>query len=452
MFRKVVRRLTLGALLVVSAAALTAATGGSAGLNFVTPTDTYSHDGSPTPNDCPGLVPLINERHYCLVLTTYNNLKKSGGVEVDLTLQNYDQSSLSNPVTKLEWLNTDVNLALVSSSGPANCSAPSTGGPVECSFPNLPGLGSSAVASAHKPCPPLPPGVPPPAPICSTEKLFFSVNATAASVSFKATANVKESQPNGANVDSQIAEATMLFDNDSSSTGANDADATVVLPQASTHLDATKSSVKFIGGTNPFLAQFQQSQLNPTAPGVCFPGIGCTGLQLTTDLAGAASGTFSNNNPIVWQATVNATNTNVVAVHYYDPVSITGSPTTKSFTTDGTRFAACDGVNFSSSPGGDVQAGTDYFVIKATTSGGKTTFQVAATATGKPLSFTGSGPFSGSCIRVIGDPKDQKTEITGPCTDGPPATPAQLPALCAVKQGSGVLVYVLDNANGGIHY
>ena len=449
MLRKSVRRLTLGALLVVSAAALTAATGGSAGLNFVTSTDTFSHDGSPAQNECPG--PGINERHYCLVLTTYNNLKKTdGGVEVDLTLQNYDQSSLTNPTTRLEWVtsdNSDPHLDKVSSSGPATCSAPSTGGPVNCSWQNLPGLGSGAAPGPHTACPT--PPVPPSGPICSTVKLFFSVDATGPDVVFTATADVKESQPNGANVDSQSAASTMVFDDDSSTTGGNDADATVVLPQASTHLDATKSSVKFIGGTNPFLAQFQQSQLNPTSPGVCFPGIGCTGLQLTTDLAGAAGGTFSNNNPIVWQATVNATNTNVVAVHYYDPVSITGSPTAKTFTTTGTRFAGCDGVNFSSSPGGDVQAGKDYFVIKATTSGGNTTFQVAATATGKALSFTASGPFLGSCIRVIGD---QKTEKTGPCTDGPPATPAQLPALCAVKQSSGVLVYVLDNANGGIHY
>ena len=172
---------------------------------------------------------------------------------------------------------------------------------------------------------------------------------------------------------------------------------------------------------------------------------------MTTDLAGAPSGTFTNDQPIVWTATVNATNTNVVAAHYYDPVSIAGSPIPKTFTTAGTGFASCNGVNFGSAPGGDVVANKDYFVINATTSGGNTTFQVAATATGKALSFTGSGPFLGSCIKVIGD---QKTEKTGPCTaTAPPTTPAQLPALCAVKTASStVLVYLLDTANGKIGF
>ena len=89
-------------------------------------------------------------------------------------------------------------------------------------------------------------------------------------------------------------------------------------------------------------------------------------------------------------------------------------------------------------------------MINATTSGGNTSFQVAATATGKALSFTGS-PVSGSCIRLIGD---QKTEKFSPCTSGPPfPTLAQLPALCAVKtSNSTVLVYLLDDANGKISY
>jgi hypothetical protein len=454
MFRKALIRLGVSLVLVASVTVLATASGGSAGLTFVVSHQSYSHDGSSPPNPCPG--PGVNERHYCLVVTNYDNLKQSGGVEVDVTLQNYDQSSLTNPVTHLRWTDPDLdhhaNLSFVSSSGPATCSSavptPPAVGQVDCTFPNLPGLGSAAGSGPQTPCPvpPVPSG-----PICSTVKLFFTAAATAPSVDFSATADVKESNPqNGANLDQQaVDQAVMAFD---TNTGAGaDADATVALPQTAALLQATKSSVKFIGGSNPFLAQFQQSQLQPTSPGVCFPGIGCTGLQLTTDLAGAPTGTFSNTQPIVWTATVNATNTNVVAVHYYDPVTITGSPTTKTFTTSGTRFASCDGVNFGSSPGGDVVANKDYFVINAATSGGNTTFQVASTATGKPLKFDVSGPFSGSCIREIGD---QKTEKTAPCTaTQPPATPAQLPALCAVKtSNSTVLVYLLDDANGRISY
>jgi hypothetical protein len=445
MFRKVVRRLTLGALLAVSVAALTAATGSSAGLNFVTPTLTYSHDGSPDQNECPG--PGVNERHYCLVLTTYTNLKKSGGIEVDLTLQNYDQSTLSNPVTRLAWDNDGANLALVSTNGPASCSAPSTGGPVVCSFPNLPGLGSGAVVGTHKPCPPLPPGVPPPAPICSTVKLFFSVNATEPDVSFTATADVKESQPNGANVDQQRAAADMVFGTDDSQ------DATIALPGGSSELDAParKSSVTFKGGSAPFLAQLQAIQEDPTTPGVCFPGINCTGLTLTTDLHLAPTGTFSATKPILWTAVVAANNTNVVAVHTYDPVSLTSSAPNTLNPPQGTSFANCDGVTFEAgkNPIGLQAAPQVYFVVKAT----NTSFQVASSATGKPLSFTGSGPFSGSCIRIIGDQKTERFTGCPPVPPTPPApAPAVVPAICAAKiDNSTVQVYLYDSANGGVH-
>ena len=74
MFRKVGRRFTLGALLVVSVAALAAATGGSAGLNLVAPYDGLSHDANGVVcNSAQAFT--INERHYCLVVTTYSNLR-----------------------------------------------------------------------------------------------------------------------------------------------------------------------------------------------------------------------------------------------------------------------------------------------------------------------------------------------------------------------------------------
>jgi len=462
MFRKVVRRFTLGALLVVSVAALTAATGGSAELNLVSPTPTYSHDGSPQQNKCPGAG--INERHYCLVLTTYNNLKKSGGVEVDLTLQNYDQSTLSNPVTTLNWDSGDnslAGLAKVSTDGPASCSAPPTGGPVVCKFPNLPGLGSSAVIPAQpQPCP-----VPPASgPICSTVKLFFSVNATEPKVSFTATADVKESQPNGANVDQQQVAADMVF-------GTSDSqDATIALPSSGSKLEATvpqASSVKFNGGSRPFLAQFQADQSNPANPGVCFPGINCTGLQLTTDLSAAPSGTFSSalGHQILWTADIVSTNTNILAVHTYDPVTITPAQAPNTLATAGTRFANCDGVTFSpldKTPSG-LSPDTTYFVINKTpnTTTNTTTFQVASSPTGKALPVSGSGTFSGSCIRVIGD--KPASETTKACTASNPAKPTDAPAepktppvLCVAKvpntTPATVRVYLWDDSNGHVGY
>src|SRR5215510_3557366 len=98
MSKQVVNRLTLGVLLIATVTLLAAAGGSSAG-GFAFSTQTVkSHDAAtPTPNQCPGLNPPIAERHYCLDVTTYNNLAKSGGAEVDLTFENWDQSTLNKP-------------------------------------------------------------------------------------------------------------------------------------------------------------------------------------------------------------------------------------------------------------------------------------------------------------------------------------------------------------------
>jgi hypothetical protein len=444
MFRKSVRRLTLGALLVVSAAALTAATGGSAGLNFVSTYSGLSHDDAGVVcNSAQAFT--INERHYCLVVTTYNNLKKSGGIEVDLKMQNWDQSSLSNPKATLTWLPAAANLTFVSSD-PSICSPAQAGG-VTCSFPNIPGVGSASGPGAT--------------PNESSVKLFFSSASTVGEVDFKGVATAKESGNDtggAANVETQTVDQSvdpkagvMTYGSDSSN------DATVALPGGGAELDATvpsASSVKFKGGSSPFLAQFQASQLDPTAPGVCFPGISCTGLTLTTDLSAAPSGTFSATKPILWTADVVANNTSVLAVHTYDSVPITPSPP-NTLKTAGTTFAQCDGVvfdSFNSNPQSNLSLGQIYFVRNATTAAGSTSFQVSATAKGSIITVTGTSAISGSCVRIIGDQKAEK--VTG-CTLNPPPPPSSpaVPGICAAKiDNSTVRVYLWDSANGGIHY
>jgi hypothetical protein len=247
----------------------------------------------------------------------------------------------------------------------------------------------------------------------------------------------------------------MTFD-DNSGAGANE-DATVLLPKAPfnkarLHSTLGNGFVDVSSGSSPaFIAQFAAS--NGVA---CVLDVSCAGLDLNTDLSGAAGGTFSANNQILWTADIASTNTNIVAVHTYDPVSITSSaPNT--LTAAGTRFASCDGVTFS--PGGTptgLTAGQAYFVINKTTNGTtSTSFQVASSATGKPLSFTGSGPFSGSCIRIIGD--KPASETTKPCTDtNPPAAPKTPPALCVAKVPNTspaiVRAYLWDDANGHVGY
>jgi hypothetical protein len=436
MFQKAVRRFTLGALLVVSVAALAVATGGSASVGFVTTQTFASHDGATPPNNCPGFG--VNERHYCLVVTTYSNLKQGGAVEVDLTLQNYDSSTLTNPSATLTWDNSLAKLSFLAAN-PANCS--SQVGSATCTFPNIPGVGSTAGGSAFN---------------ASSVKLYFGSAAdSAATIHFAASATAKENgndNTGAANVETQtVSDATMTFDSNTGA-GANE-DATVVLPQApfnKPHLHTTLGNafLDFTSGSPAFIAQFAA-----TTGAQCVLGVSCTGLDLNTDLSGAAGGTFSSTNQILWTADVASTNTNIVAVHTYDPVTITPSPP-NTLTTTGTRFANCDGVVFTSF-GSNLQAnlatGQAYFVRNATTSGGNTSFQVSATAKGSLINVTGTGSFTGSCIRIIGD---KPSEVTKACTTTtPPAMPATPPVLCAAKlDNSTVRAYLWDDANGHVGY
>jgi hypothetical protein len=430
MFRKVVRRFNLGALLVAAlgVVAHSGAGGSFAGLPSLPDPVSYSSTDA-AGNPCPGFG--FSERHYCLVVTTQSGLARSGGVEVDLTVQNYDTGTLNKPAADLTWDPSSANLTFVSSS-PSSCSYPSSDGGVACSFPDIPGLGSASGT-----------GNPPPH-NDATVKLFFTVNEPADlhSVTFTGTGTAKErSNDNGgaANVEQQkVTGAVMSFGTDPN------ASATMALPAKSSLLNAglDASSVGFAvpKGTSPFIAKFAADP-STTA---CFGGITCSGLLLTTDLSAAPNGTFSVGNQILWTAVINSTSTNVDAIHYYDPVTVTASPTTKTFTST-TSFASCDGVNFATAPTG-LQANQDYFVVKATA----TSFQVSTSANGKPLSFTDSGQFKASCIRVIGDNPGEK--LKGCTIDKAPAAPAAPPGICAAKvDNSTVKVYLWDSANGGVH-
>jgi hypothetical protein len=424
MFRKVVRRFNLGALLVIAlgVVALSGAGGSFAGLPSLPPPVSYSStDGV---NPCPGFG--FSERHYCLVVTTQSGLARSGGVEVDLTMQNYDTGTLNKPAADLTWSPSSANLTFVSSS-PSSCSYPSSDGGVACSFPDIPGVGSASGT-----------GNPPPHHDAMV-KLFFAVNAPAdlPAVTFNATATAKErSNDNGgaANVEQQIVNnALMSFGTDSNAL------ATVALPERNTSLNASldASSVGFAvpKGASPFIARFAADP-STTA---CFGGITCSGLLLTTDLSGAPIGTFSSGNPILWRAVINSTSSNVDAIHYYDAVKVTAAQA-NTFTST-TSFAKCDGVNFATGAPSPLTNG-DYFVVNATA----TSFQVSATAKGQPLSFTFGGDFFASCIRVIGDDRSEKATS---CTKAP----SQMPALYAFKLTSNTVQTCLwDSANGGIHY
>src|SRR6266566_1343413 len=426
MFRKVVRRFNLGALLVVAlgVVALSGAGGSFAGLPSLPPPQPYpSTDGV---NPCPGFG--FSERHYCLVVTTQSGLARSGGVEVDLTMQNYDTGTLNKPAADLTWSPSSANLTLVSPTA-SSCSYPSSDGGVACSFPDISGVGSASGTGDNPPH------------HDATVKVFFTVNAPTDppldSVTFTAKGTAKErsnDNSGAANVEQQTAIAPMSFGPDSNSL------ATVALPERNSSLNASRdaSSVSFAvpKGTSPFIAKFAADPSTTS----CFGGITCSGLLLTTDLSGAPLDTFSSGNPILWQAAINSTSSNVDAIHYYDAVKVTASTTQANTFTSTTSFAKCDGVNFATGAPSPLTNG-DYFVVNATA----TSFQISATAKGKPLSFTSGGDFMASCIRVIGDDKSEKAMS---CTK----PPSQMPALYAFKLTSNtVQVCLWDTSNGGVH-
>ena len=426
------RRLKFGLVVIAVLAALVVIGGGSAGLPDVHGTPYPSSDA--LGNNCPGFG--ISERHYCLVVTTYSNLAKVGGIEVDLTMQNYDQSSLTNPSATIDLLAglPAGNTFSFVTSDTGRCTGTTTG--ASCTFPNIAGEGSAAGT-----------GIPPGPHNDATVRLFFRVNAPDVSVlHFTATGTAKENgNDNGgaANVEGQtVADAPMTFGNDPTQTAtfAFGGDKPTLTAQQPSNEPSFNSSVQFAvpAGSAPFQARFSTDQ-GPTA---CFGGITCSGLTLTTDLNGQ---TFPNAPYILWQAVINASSANVDAIHYYNPVQVTASPSTKTFATT-TSFASCDGVRFDSPPAGlQSSPNNDYFVVKGTATA--TSFQVAATATGKALSFTGSGTFSAACIRVIGDQKSEQTKSCDPLNP-----PSQVPALYAAKQSNTtVKICLWDTANGFVN-
>jgi hypothetical protein len=403
----------LGIVAVIMLALLGGASGSSAQLPSIVPDESKSSPCPPT-----------SGRLYCVVLTTYDGFSRNGGVEVGVQLENWSTSALTNPSVALasSGIGTGAaNLEFVSSS-PSLCSGTADG--ASCSFPNLTGVAKGATSPAKS----------------AFVRLYFSIaaDATLTGVRFAATGTAKESgndSDGAANEETRPVPGDMTFGTDLASS------ATIALGGGDVSLsgshNALQSSVNFAvpPGSNPFLARFAAD----SGPTECFGGITCTGLELLTDLSGAPAGAFSSGNQLLWTSTVNAVNTNLFAIHYYDPVSVTATP--PSTLTSSAGLSSCDGVTFATAPAG-LSANVDYYVVKASGS----SFGVATRASGKPLSFTGSGAFSASCIRIIGD---QKSEQATSCTVPPSTTPA----LFATKiSTSAVRVCLWDRGNGRIHY
>lgn len=406
-------RIKLGIVAVIALALLGGASQSSAQLPSIVPSLSQSSPCPPT-----------SGRLYCVDLTTYNGFSRNGGIEVDVQLENWSTSALTNPAVALSSsaIGTGAaNLEFVSSSA-SFCTRTADG--ASCSFPNVPGIAKGATSPVKS----------------AFVRLYFSIAAdpTVTGVHFIATGTAKEStndSPGAANEEVRPVTGDMSFGTDSASS------ATIALGGNQVSLsglhNALPSSVGFSvpAGSNPFLARFAADP----GPTECFGGITCTGLELSTDVSGAPAGTFSAGNQILWTSIVEAPNANLVAIHYYDPVTVTATP--PNTLTSSAGLSSCDGVTFATAPAG-LSANVDYYVVKMS----GTSFGVATRASGKPLSFSGSGTFSASCIRIIGD---QKSEQATSCTTPPSTTPALYAARIS---SSAVRVCLWDRGNGRIHY
>jgi hypothetical protein len=407
------KAIKLGIVASITLALLGGAAGSSAQLPPIVPTVSQS-------DPCPP----ASGRLYCVDLTTYDGFSRNGGVEVDVQLENWSSSALTNPAVALaaSGIGTGAaNLEFVSSS-PSLCSSTADG--ASCSFPNLSGIAKGATSPTKS----------------AFVRLYFAIaaDATLTGVRFSATGTAKESgndSSGAANEETRPVTGDMTFGTDPASS------ATIALGGNDVSLSGSHntlpSSVDFAvpPGSDPFLARFAAD----SGPTECFGGISCTGLELTTDLSGAPAGAFSAGNQLLWTSIVNAVNANIVAIHYYDPVAVTATP--PSTLSSGGGLSSCDGVTFTTAPAG-LSANVDYHVVRASGA----SFGVATRAGGRPLSFSGSGAFAASCIRIIGD---QKSEQAASCTTPPPTTPA----LHTRKIGtSTVLACLWDRGNGRIHY
>ena len=194
--------------------------------------------------------PPTSGRQFCVDLTTYNGLARNGGVEVDLRLENWGGSTLTNPNIVLSWaadpgVAGPLGLQLVSP--PSSCSQSGTS--VSCSFANISGVGANGTPPVRSP----------------SVRLFFTVAADASvtGVNFTATGTAKESCNDGcpsgpAQQEQEIATGLMPFGTDTN------ASASVVVNSNPLTLNAglDTSSVKFAvpAGTSPFIARFAASQ------------------------------------------------------------------------------------------------------------------------------------------------------------------------------------------------
>jgi hypothetical protein len=208
------------------------------------------------------------------------------------------------------------------------------------------------------------------------------------------------------------------------------------------NLQTTLSSLRFTApGTQSFVARIRDVADDAAH---CFASYAC-GLQVTnTEVADL----FDPDSPLQWTRRIvnppkGVSASNIVAIHFFDPVGATVDPVTDTVTA-AKSFLGIDGVRFSAVAGGELPAplvaGVDYFVLDARDG----TFRVGTAKKGKPidLSTSGSG-VTVERIRVIGDTKAERWTS---CMR-PPSS--RVPSIFASKVDSSTIhTCIWDSENG----
>ncbi len=227
---------------VVCAVALFAG-GGSATLPPVT---AVSNTSSPCPP--------TEGRLYCVTATTYTNLSRQGGVEVDVQLQSRDQNTLTHPALKLHYGGCTATWTQSSPCAPTvsrDPVAPSHATLTYASFSSDPPSGATCGAATPTSTSP---GL---VATCSLDniaaggvspviRLYFAVDATpdVAAIVFTAEAAVNEranDNPGAANTESRSVTNEMDF-----GPATGDASATVALPGNTVKLGTTQLGSAFL--------------------------------------------------------------------------------------------------------------------------------------------------------------------------------------------------------------
>lgn len=407
--------------LALAAAIVAAAAGGSSG----GAASTTFHQCAPTD--------ATNVRQFCLDVNV-NPTQSSPSTATDdrfvrltVTLTNNDQRTLTHPKVKLTLTDctstttpcpaastvSPSTASVIALSGSGTCT-PTTGATLTCTFASIPAGPNGFVVETFD----------------VRTSTTPSVQRTDAVVDALVDEGGSDSSSSPLQDDVRVP-AVIPYESDPN------IDGTLALAGKSFTLK-TASNTGRLSFTVPGAAEAAPAAFDVFTPAqssdYCFGSLACFDNTLHSTVV-------STNGFLLWTWSVFApfpsgvSDKSILVVHTYEPLSVSASAATDTFSS-GTSYVGVDGVVFSSSLGATVQAGVKYFVVGATA----TSFKISATKSGKAIDVQSDGTLPASRIRVVGDTKDERTGCSGSPT---------LPNMSATAVGKTQIDLVFcDSENG----